>query len=194
MSDGNDFDKQEFFSLFFNPEVPFNLKFAFLAGVGLYTLSPIDLIPEALTGVFGLADDVGILIIATQIFTRLANNQLEKLHNAQQEAQATAAPPQQNVYSAHAAPLPPTETPPGAPQVIHKHHQTQRQIAPRQQPQQPPRAGDFLQDEAHEQYLNQKRQETEDEFERMVRQKEQEKQAGGWDYSRNDPFNKPKKK
>ncbi|MEL6151005.1 MAG: YkvA family protein, partial [Chloroflexota bacterium] len=167
MSDGNDFDKQEFFSLIFNPDVPFNLKFTFLASVGLYTLSPIDLIPEAFTGVFGLADDFGIIIVAAQIFTRIANDRLEKLHNAQQERAATPPQAQQGVYSAHAAP-PPAQAEPGAPQIIQKHQQTQAQIAPPPQ-QTPQRQGDYLMDEAHEQYISQKRSETDDEFDQLVR-------------------------
>jgi uncharacterized membrane protein YkvA (DUF1232 family) len=179
-----EFNKEDFLSLFFNASVPFNYKFFLVAGLLVYSISPVDLIPEVIFGPFGLADDVGIAIAAAQMFTHFANKALEQKQTAQ--AEAAAAPPA--VMSAQAA----VEDAPPAPNRLPRHHIEQAQAtaaAPRPATPPAPRPGDALSDEAHEQYLLQKHAEKQDEFERRLNDVETRQQTD-WDYSRNDPFRK----
>ncbi len=180
MSDGNDFDKQEFFSLFMNDEVPFSYKFFLVAAAGLYTISPIDILPEGLLGVFGFADDLGIIWGAAQAFTYFANQHLEREHNEKAEQQA-----QQQVIQAQSAVRPNTQQQTDKPNVI----RNRERIAP---PPQPPNQAqtnvDYLSDEWHERYLQEKNQESTDAFDKLIQERDQ--RPKDWDYNRNDPFSK----
>lgn len=52
--------------------VPFRLK-AQLALAAAYVISPIDLIPEGLVGVIGLADDAGVLVLVLMLVRNMAS-------------------------------------------------------------------------------------------------------------------------
>lgn len=154
---GVEFDKENFMSLFLNAQVPMNYKIMLVVGLGLYTLSPVDFVPD-IFGFFGFADDVGIAVIAAQVFTHFANKRLEEQHNAEQAAdqapadqpmvvQAQASPPVK-ANPQRRQPTPPTASPHG-------------------------QGRDLLHDEPHEQFLAQRAAASDDEFERLVREKRQ---------------------
>ncbi len=52
--------------------VPFRLK-AQLALAAAYVLSPVDLIPEGLVGVIGLADDAGVLVLVLMLIKNVSS-------------------------------------------------------------------------------------------------------------------------
>lgn len=198
MSGGNEFDKQQFFELFLNPEVPFSYKFWLVAGAGLYTITPVDFLPEAVLGPLGFADDVGALLIAAQIFTHFANKRLEEKHEQEQAPQVIQQPaqPTNSVYRAHNAPPPQSPAQPTTPppRVIQNRQRADLPTEDRpQQPTTPAPSGDFLRDEWHEQLIEQKRQQTDAQFDDVVRQKEQQQHPPqDWDFDRNNPFSKKK--
>jgi uncharacterized membrane protein YkvA (DUF1232 family) len=180
MSAGNEFDKQEFFALFMNEDVPFSYKFFLVAVVGLYTISPIDFLPEGLLGVFGFADDLGIIWGAAQVFTYFANKHLEAEHEQKQELQA-----QQQVIGAQATTTPNTQQQTDAPRVIRNR---ERLAPPPQSPNQGETNVDYLSDEWHERYLQDKTQQSTNDFDKLVQERDQ--RPKDWDYSRNNPFEK----
>lgn len=57
------------FRLLGDPRVPWHLKLFFFSVV-VYILSPVDLFPEILFPLIGVADDVGLLIVAIKLFLR----------------------------------------------------------------------------------------------------------------------------
>lgn len=192
MSNDNEFDQQEFFQLFFNDEVPFSYKFWLVATVGLYTISPIDFLPEGLLGVLGFADDFGIMIAASQIFTHFANKRLEREHEQAQEQTAQSAQPNTIYYAESAQPQ--QQLTNDAPRVIQNRDRAGRLPAPGNRQQQHPQEApphDYLHDERHEQLIAQKRQQTDSEFDELVRRREQEKGTpDDWDFNRNNPVNR----
>lgn len=171
-SSSESFDKEGFIALFLNPQVPFNYKAMLVMGVGLYTVFPLEFVPDIL-GPLGFADDAGIAIVAAKVFTHFANKALESRHTAQQapviEGQATPAEPM-NVQ-AQAAP------PPSAPNPAQAH-------TPPPAPTYPQNA---LHDEAHEQLIARKHAESDDDFERMMRERGGQTPSN-WDPSRHNPF------
>lgn len=46
----------------------------------LYVLSPVDAIPELLFGPFGLVDDVGVALVALEVFIRMAPPEIVREH------------------------------------------------------------------------------------------------------------------
>ncbi len=62
-----------------DPRVPFYLKLLFFIPF-LYILSPIDLIPEAFLSVFGLVDDIGLLLFMLKLFLRLCPEDVVREH------------------------------------------------------------------------------------------------------------------
>jgi len=87
-----EFDREHFFELFMNPEVPLLYKATFVIFVGLYFISPIDIIPDYLLGFVGFADDFGILIGGASVFTWASNKYLEEKHEDEQDPQLAADP------------------------------------------------------------------------------------------------------
>ena len=83
----DDFDPQNFLSLFTNPDVPFNYKFFFIGALLLNTVSPIDILPEAILGPLGCADDATVWVVGAQLFTNLANRKLKQDQEADQDIQ-----------------------------------------------------------------------------------------------------------
>ena len=55
--------------LFKDPRTPLHLKLMLIFAI-IYVLSPIDFLPDLLLPIFGLVDDVIILIIAAQYFLK----------------------------------------------------------------------------------------------------------------------------
>jgi uncharacterized membrane protein YkvA (DUF1232 family) len=52
-----------------DPRVPAHLKLLFFSAV-VYILSPVDLFPEIIFPLIGVADDVGLLIVTIKLFLR----------------------------------------------------------------------------------------------------------------------------
>lgn len=157
-------DKETFWNLLLSNEVPFFYKAIFVGGLLLYLLSPIDLIPEALFGPLGIADDAGVALFAAQMFTKFSNGYLQKKHDKEQAAMATHAP--QQGFSAQAAHAPQSPTQQQSPQPHLPAHHLQAHGAP-PTPNIP--QGDMLNDEYHERLLREKSSRSQDEFENLLR-------------------------
>lgn len=170
-SETSNFDKEGFVSLFLNPQVPFSYKAMLVGGVLMYTIFPIDFIPELL-GPLGFADDAGIAIIAAKVFTHLANQALEKKKMAADApvVQGTATPTEPANVRAQAA----QSTPP-----------------PAANPAPPTNTTDALRDEAHEQLIEKKQAASDDDFERMLRERNPNAPTQ-WDNDRHNPLDKRK--
>jgi len=193
-----EFNKEDFMAAFFNPDVPFNYKFLFIAAALIYTISPIDILPELL-GPIGLADDVGIWVIGAQLFTHMANRALKEQHIEEH----TDSHPDTIVVDAQSAPAervaPPTQKPPGQqPRLPASHlqrHHPQQAPDPKPTPYQPVLETDALTDEEHEQLILQKHNLSREEFEKLMQKtEEQARQNDNWDFSRNDPFSRKRDK
>ena len=59
-----------YWRLFKDHRVPFRAKAILVAAV-LYVLSPFDLVPELITPLFGVVDDLGIFLLAARWFIAL---------------------------------------------------------------------------------------------------------------------------
>lgn len=203
-----------FLDNFMHPQVPVEYKATLIIAAMLYLLSPIDLIPEGLLGPLGIADDVGVIFAMTQFFNRMAgraigNNQEETAQAAPDQIQAhTDAPHTTVTVQAQSAghheqaevvvqnpdgqPLPPPERPPRVPQRQTPVQKPPQAAQPRQQGQQTAQRPDPLVDEQHEQFLLERNRQSDDEFERMMRQRQAEQNSQDWDFKRDNPLNKRK--
>jgi uncharacterized membrane protein YkvA (DUF1232 family) len=174
---GSDFDPQNFMSLFLNPDVPFNYKFFFIAALLIYTVSPIDILPEALLGPIGFADDATIWVVAAQLFTNLANRKLKQDHAEDEDIQTVLLddPPALRAQGSTA----PNNT------RLPDHH-VERHHAP--QPAAPISKvnDDVFSDEQHERLIRQKKEQARAEFDEKMQGGVSDE--AGWDPSRNDPF------
>ena len=65
--------------LFFDRRVRFSAKMIPLFAL-LYMLSPIDIAPEIIFGPLGVVDDVGVILIALQMFISMAPNPVVQEH------------------------------------------------------------------------------------------------------------------
>lgn len=54
-----------FIRLFFDSRVPFFSKLIFI-GAMIYTISPLDFIPEMIFPIIGFADDIGLIILSAK--------------------------------------------------------------------------------------------------------------------------------
>ena len=67
--------------LLWDREVPFYLKVIPVAAV-IYLISPIDFVPDAFLGL-GQLDDLGILLLGSQLFTQLVPKHIVAQHRAE---------------------------------------------------------------------------------------------------------------
>ncbi len=189
------FDEEGFFNLMMNGDVPITFKLIIVVVPLLYTIMPIDILPEALLGPLGLVDDAGVWMLGAQLFTNLANKHLEKQHEAQQAQAATII--QEPAHSASAqsasspyAPVNNAQPPSSVRPRLPEHHL--RRHAPPQPPADRKPLGydtSALTDEQHEQLILQKQSMSDEAFDEMMRARGLEKTTG-WDFSRNDAFSK----
>jgi uncharacterized membrane protein YkvA (DUF1232 family) len=195
----NSFNKEDFLSALFNPEVPFNYKLFFGLAAFIYTISPIDFIPDLL-GPLGFADDVGVLVIAAQAFTHFANKALQKKHDEENQAE-TIVMDQPDPYNASAQsaassqPSQPGDKPRLPESHLRRHHGAEdAPYRPVQKPQaqEQPNATDALNDERHEQLIRGKQDRANKTFDELINT--QKPESDGWDFSRNDPFAKKRDK
>lgn len=182
-----EFDPGNFFQLMVSGEVPITFKLIVVLVPVLYTLMPIDLLPEALLGPLGLVDDAGVWMLGAQLFTTLANKHLEKKHEAQQADADTII--QEPPHSARAQGAPNAHPPASTvqPRLPEHHLRRHGQLpagdkAPRQ-----PLGYDTsaLTDEQHEQLIHQRQSMSDAAFDQMMRERGFER-TESWDFSRND--------
>lgn len=67
--------------LLLDPRVPVGLKVLVPALMALYAFSPLDLVPDFLVGL-GQLDDLGVVLAALALFTRLAPREIVAEHRA----------------------------------------------------------------------------------------------------------------
>jgi uncharacterized membrane protein YkvA (DUF1232 family) len=73
-----DVDRLNAIQLFMNRSVPALYKVALVGGVLAYAIVPIDIIPEYIFGLIGVTDDVGVMIVAAQVFSHYAGKALTR--------------------------------------------------------------------------------------------------------------------
>lgn len=184
--DPNEFDRQQFFELFTNSKVPFAHKAALVLFAGIYLISPIDLMPDFLFGFLGYADDFGIIIGMAQVFTWASNKYLRRkyqegdmvIDGGTMDAQAAELPARTGVSDD------------GQQVVIAPPADSEIEIAAKPDestPVVPAQDVDYGQDEWQERFVEQRRQHNQQDFDEIVRQREQGNLDQEWDYSRNDP-------
>jgi len=204
MSDGQNkdggFNKEDFFSALFNPDVPFNYKIIFGLTAIVYTISPIDLIPDLL-GPLGFADDVGVLVIAAQTFTHFANQALKKQAKRKEQPETIImdqpGPHTASAQSAEAeAKSEPQQTKPRLPEShLRRHHAAQAENADYRPVPKPP-STEALHDERHEKFIREKQSRSNETFDDLINATKTrgETDKEEWDFSRNDPFAKKRDK
>lgn len=189
--DGGD---ENIVGLLLNPDVPVHFKLFFVAGVVIYTLSPIDFIPDVL-GPLGFADDVGIWVVASQAFSHLANKHLaEKEKTDSGEGIVTQPmPPEQGPPQIRAQSAPPSVSRDGKPRLPESHLRRHNQPVPGEgaAPVETAWGRNALEDEPHEQFLKQHKDMSNEEFDKLMERRRAEREAEkNWDFSRNDRFAK----
>jgi uncharacterized membrane protein YkvA (DUF1232 family) len=201
--DGNEqnneaFDEEGFFNLMMNGEVPITFKLIVVIIPVLYTLMPIDLLPEALLGPLGLVDDAGVWMLGAQLFTNMANKHLEKKHEAEQAEAATIIQEPTHSASAQSAaspyapvnnPAPSSSVQPRLPEHHLRRHGRQPEALPAKARQPLGYDTSALTDEEHEKLILQKNNMSDAAFNEMMRERGYQR-INEWDFSRNDAFSK----
>jgi len=194
-----EFDEENFFELMMSGEVPITFKLIVVIIPLLYTMMPIDLLPEAILGPLGLVDDAGVWMLGAQLFTTLGNRHLEQQHEEEQkrknEDQATII--QEPPYSARAQSAnaqPNTNAPDGRsrPHLPEHHLRRHGQLPAGGEPQAEARQPlgydtSALTDEEHEQLILKKQSMSDEAFNEMMRARGLQRKDD-WDFSRNDAF------